>query len=130
MGLQLRELASWARSRKLLAMALVMLTLSIGILIGTLVSGRASATRSILPNGGTPLVLPSPVEMSHAFSGIVKRDEPAIVNISTTQVIDKGATSRQHSGGQGQIPSRTFSTASSTLPARDRRLSAAWGRGC
>src|SRR5579862_6140214 len=107
MGMQLRELASWARSRKLLAMALVMLTLSIGILIGTLVSGRASATRSILPNGGTPLVLPSPVEMSHAFSGIVKRDGPAIVNISTTQVIDKGATSRQHSG-TGSDPFQDF----------------------
>ena len=40
MGLQLRELASWAQSRKLLATFLVMLTLSIGILIGTLVSGR------------------------------------------------------------------------------------------
>jgi hypothetical protein len=39
MGLQLRELASWAQSRKLLTAVLVMLTLSIGILIGTLVSG-------------------------------------------------------------------------------------------
>jgi serine protease Do len=107
MGMQLRELASWARSRKLLAMALVMLTLSIGILIGTLVSGRASATRAILPNGGTPLALPSPVEMSHAFSGIVKRDEPAIVNISTTQVIDRTATSRQHSGS-GADPFQDF----------------------
>src|ERR1700722_2074191 len=98
MGLQLRELASWARGRKLLAMALVMLTLSIGIVIGTVVSGRVSATRPILASGGTPLVLPSPVEMSHAFGRIVKRDEPAIVNISTTQVIGRTATPKPHGG--------------------------------
>ena len=98
MGLQLRELASWARNRKILAMMLVMLTLSIGILIGTLVSGRVSATRPILASGGTPLALPSPVAMSHAFGGIVKRDEPAIVNISTTQVINRGSTSKQNGG--------------------------------
>lgn len=125
MGLQLRELASWARNRKWLAMVLVMLTLSIGILIGTLVSGRASATRSILANGGTPLVLPSPVEMAHAFSGIVKRDEPAIVNISTTQVIDRGTMLRQHGGG-GPDPFQDFFNrffdAPSTGPEAERSL--------
>jgi serine protease Do len=125
MGLQLRELASWARNRKWLAMVLVMLTLSIGILIGTLVSGRASATRSILANGGTPLVLPSPIEMSHAFSGIVKRDQPAIVNISTTQVIDRGTTPRQH-GGVGPDPFQDFFNrffdAPSTGPEAERSL--------
>src|SRR5579862_8092062 len=106
MGMQLREIASWAQSRKVLAAILVAVTLSIGIMIGTVVSGHVGATR-ILANGATPLVLPTPVEMSHAFSGIVKRDEPAIVNISTTQVIDRGATSRQHSGS-GADPFQDF----------------------
>jgi len=125
MGLQLRELASWAQSRKLLTAVLVMLTLSIGILIGTLVSGHAGATRAILANGGTPLVLPSPVEMSHAFSGIVKRDEPAIVNISTTQVITRETSPRQHSG-TGADPFQDFFNrffdAPSTGPQAERSL--------
>ncbi len=125
MGLHLRELAIWAQGRKLLATVLVVLTLSIGILIGTLVSGRASATRSILANGGTPLVLPTPTEMSHAFSGIVKRDEPAIVNISTTQVINRSAASRQHGGG-GADPFQDFFNrffdAPSTGPEAERSL--------
>jgi len=60
MGIQLRELASWARNRKFVASLLVGLTLSLGILIGTVISGRVIATHSFLPSGATPLELPNP----------------------------------------------------------------------
>ena len=45
MGLQIRELMDWVRRRKFFAGVLIVLTLAIGILIGTLISGRAMATR-------------------------------------------------------------------------------------
>ncbi len=45
--------------------------------------------------------------MSHAFSTIVRRDEPAIVNISTTQVIDRNTAPRQHGSG-GADPFQDF----------------------
>ena len=45
MGIQFRELWSWARHRKVLATLLVALTFGVGILIGTLISGRVLATR-------------------------------------------------------------------------------------
>lgn len=106
MGIQLRELATWARDRKLVASLLVALTLSIGILIGTVVSGRVNATRAFLPNGATPLELPSPVTLSGAFGAIVERDEPAIVNISTTQVIDRKG--QPQSRGRGADPFHDF----------------------
>jgi serine protease Do len=96
MGIQLRELSNWARRRTFVVGVLVALTLSIGILIGTVISGRVTATRAILSNGATPLELPNPVSLSNAFGAIVERDEPAVVNISTTQVIDR----------KGQPPSR------------------------
>jgi serine protease Do len=96
MGIQLRELRNWARKQTFVVGALVALTLSIGILIGTVISGRVTATRAILSNGATPLELPNPVSLSNAFGAIVERDEPAVVNISTTQVIDR----------KGQPPSR------------------------
>jgi len=96
MGIQLRELSNWVRRRTFVAGVLVALTLSIGILIGTVISGRVTATRAILSNGATPLELPNPVSLSNAFGAIVERDEPAVVNISTTQVIDR----------KGQPPSR------------------------
>ncbi len=54
MGIQLREIGAWARERKFAATLLVAATLAIGILIGTVISGRVNATHSILPSGATP----------------------------------------------------------------------------
>jgi len=99
MGIQLSELANWTRSRKFIVGLLVGLTLSIGILIGTVISGRVNATHSFLPSGATLLELPNPVSLSNAFGAIVERDEPAVVNISTTQVIDRKGQPRSRSGG-------------------------------
>ncbi len=85
------EILSWARNRKLLATLLVMATLGVGIVIGTLVSGRAGASRTTGESAaiGKPLAVPDPVVMSSTFSAIVKKVEPAVVNISTTQVIEQ-----------------------------------------
>ncbi len=99
MGMRRRKLASWARNRTFIVGVLVALTLSIGILIGTIISGRVTATRSFLPNGATPLELPNPVTLSNAFGAIVERDEPAVVNISTTQVIDRKGQPQSRGGG-------------------------------
>src|ERR1700758_706315 len=99
MGMQLRELARWVRNRTFVVGVLVALTLSIGILIGTVISGRVTATHSFLANGATPLELPNPVTLSNAFGAIVERDEPAVVNISTTQVIDKKGQPPTRGGG-------------------------------
>ncbi len=43
MGMQLREFATWARNRKILATLLVTVTLAIGMLIGTVISGHVGA---------------------------------------------------------------------------------------
>ena len=110
MGQQVREIFSWARQRKLLASAFLILTLVVGILIGSIVSGRTSAMKAMstfAKNNATPLSLPDPVPSSASFSGIVTRVEPAVVNIATTQVLErKPATSRKRRsqaapGGQG-----------------------------
>ena len=99
MGIQLREIGAWARERKFIATLLVAATLAIGILIGTVISGRVNATHAILPSGATLLDLPNPVSLSNAFGAIVERDEPAVVNISTTQVIDRKGQSQNRGGG-------------------------------
>src|SRR5579872_1659823 len=110
MGQQVREIFGWARRRKLLASAFLVLTLVVGILIGSIVSGRTSAMKAMstfAKNNATPLSLPDPVPASASFSGIVTRVEPAVVNIATTQVLErKPATSRKRratpGGGGGQ----------------------------
>ena len=45
MGDQVKELLNWARQRKILAGIFVSFTLVVGILIGSIVSGRVSATK-------------------------------------------------------------------------------------
>ena len=45
MGDQVKELMNWARRRKVLATGFLAFTLAVGILIGSIVSGRVSATK-------------------------------------------------------------------------------------
>jgi len=47
MGEQVRELFNWARRRKILAAVFVAFTLTVGILIGSVVSGRVSAMKGL-----------------------------------------------------------------------------------
>src|ERR1700687_3614118 len=91
MGQQVKELFDWARRRKILASLFVALTLVVGILIGSVVSGRVSAmkTMSFAGTNATRLAVPDPVPSSASFSGIVSRVEPAVVNIATTQVLER-----------------------------------------
>src|SRR5579864_3557401 len=105
MGIQIRELATWARNRKILATLLVTVTLAIGMVIGTVISGHVGAAHPFAAVGGTPLAIPDPVQLSSAFATIVKQVQPAVVNISTTQVIQqrgkgRGAPGQRNRGGE------------------------------
>jgi len=53
MGEQVRELFNWTRRRKILAAVFVAFTLTVGILIGSVVSGRVSAMKSLGFSGTT-----------------------------------------------------------------------------
>ncbi|HUI80245.1 MAG TPA: Do family serine endopeptidase [Bryobacteraceae bacterium] len=73
------------RAQKLLSFTLILFTLSIGIVIGTVInSGVKAAKDSTVAPGATPLTIPNPVELSTTFSQIAKSVEPSVVNISTT----------------------------------------------
>ena len=73
------------RAQKLLSFTLVLFTLSIGIVIGTVISSGVKAAKdTTVAPGATPLTIPSPVELSTTFSQIAKAVEPSVVNISTT----------------------------------------------
>ena len=93
MGIQFQELFSWARRRKVSAFLFVVVTLTLGIIIGTVMSGRALATRAQSATGATLLSIPDPIVLSNGFSAISKKVEPAVVNISTTQIIEKSKAS-------------------------------------
>ena len=91
------------RTQKFLSFTLVLFTLSIGIVIGTLInSGVKAAKDNQVAPGATPLVIPNPVELSNAFTQIAKQVEPSVVNISTTYE-PKPLTRSTPRGGKRQV---------------------------
>jgi serine protease Do len=70
----------WAYTLSILA------TLSVGILIGTVISYGVKGKEG-QKSDATPLSLPSPQQMSNAFSQIAKQLEPSVVNINTESTI-------------------------------------------
>src|SRR3974377_1675271 len=65
----------------------VLATLSLGILIGTVVSAGVKGKEKNPSADATPLQVPSPVKMSHQFSKIARQMEPSVVNINTESTI-------------------------------------------
>jgi serine protease Do len=85
------------RTRKLLSSCLILFTLSIGILIGTLLNTGVRAAKDQAAPGATPLVIPNPVQLSTAFSQLAKQLEPSVVNISISYE-PKSASATQKRG--------------------------------
>jgi serine protease Do len=107
MGIQFRELMAWVRHRKVFAGVLLGFTLGLGILIGTVIPGHVAAKRSGNGGGVALIPIPDPVNLSNGFSNVVAQVEPAVVNISTTQVF--GAPKAKSNGhGQGQDSFQDF----------------------
>jgi serine protease Do len=73
------------KTQKLLSFTMILFTLSLGVVIGTLVSSGVKAARSenATAPDATPLTIPSPVQLSGTFSQIAKMAGPSVVNIST-----------------------------------------------
>src|ERR1035438_776455 len=64
----------------------VLATLSVGILIGTVISYGVKGKEG-QKSDASPLTLPSPQQMSNTFSQIAKQLEPSVVNINTESTI-------------------------------------------
>ena len=83
----IRDWARGLREGKWEMRLALVVTLAVGILLGTLVSKGVRAGRDNPAPGATPLTVPSAVELSSAFSQVAKAVEPAVVNINTESVI-------------------------------------------
>lgn len=88
------------RDSKWLPGSLVLLTLTIGIVIGTLISSDVDAARKqpVAPDA-TPLLIPKAIPIENEFSTIAKRVRPAVVNI---QVEFQEKSSQAPSKGNSQ----------------------------
>jgi serine protease Do len=71
------------KANRFASTVVILATLSLGILIGTVVSGAVKGNQQNTSSDATPLKVPSPVQMSNQFSTIARQLEPSVVNINT-----------------------------------------------
>jgi serine protease Do len=81
-----RERLNWflgsLGERKLLSATLVLFTLALGILIGTLISTNVNAAKETpAAPDAKPLEIPEPVALSNEFTKIAQKIRPSVVNI-------------------------------------------------
>lgn len=65
----------------------ILATLTLGILIGTVVSAGVKGKEKSPASDATPLTIPSPQQLSSQFSQIARQLEPSVVNINTESTI-------------------------------------------
>src|SRR5438105_4609492 len=106
-----RASAFWVRfkANRLAYTLTILATLTVGILIGTVVSSgvKGKEGQSVKSSDATPLTVPAPQQLSNAFSQIAKQLEPSVVNISTESTVKNPHRRRARPGqgqGQGQGP--------------------------
>jgi serine protease Do len=121
------------RTRRVAYTLTVLATLTLGNLIGTVISkgvmGQESKRKSDSP---TPLAIPSPTQLSNQFTQIAKQLEPSVVNINTESTIKnphrrRGVPPDQGEGGEDQNPfddffDRFFGGPQNQGPIRERSL--------
>jgi serine protease Do len=84
-----RESAFWVslKANRWLYTLSILATLTVGILIGSVVSYGVKGKEGQKSSDATPLTIPSPQQLSNTFSQIAKQLEPAVVNINTESTI-------------------------------------------
>jgi serine protease Do len=95
------------RTQRLLFTLALLLTLTVGILIGTVLSGGGVHAKS----GPALLPMQSPQQLSNTFGQVAKTIEPAVVNISTESNIRtrrRTRGNRAQDNGNGSDPFQDF----------------------
>ncbi|MSO22859.1 MAG: Do family serine endopeptidase [Acidobacteria bacterium] len=85
------------RRRKLLFLSLILATLAIGVVIGTVINRSVNADNPGIAPGATAIVIPSPSQLSSEFSKIARQVEPAVVNINTETIVKAPSRDRRQS---------------------------------
>jgi serine protease Do len=82
-----QELGARGKTRRWVYLFSIVATLALGILIGTVISFGVKGKEGQKSSDATPLTIPSPQQLSSAFSQIAKQLGPSVVNINTETTI-------------------------------------------
>ncbi|MEZ5402943.1 MAG: Do family serine endopeptidase [Bryobacteraceae bacterium] len=87
------------KKQKVIPLTLILATLAVGIVIGTLVNTGVRAERNEKPiTDATPLAIPTPTQLGNDFTALVKKMEPAVVHVSTEYSGKKETQTAQRRG--------------------------------
>ena len=93
----------WAGNHRPLSTLFVLLTLAVGILIGTVISyGVRGQEKKVDSSDATPLQIPQPKQLSTVFTQISKQMEPSVVNINVESTMKNPHRRRPSPGDQDQ----------------------------
>jgi serine protease Do len=100
------------RANRFASTLVILATLSLGILIGTVVSAGVKGKEKNSSADATPLQIPSPQKLSSQFSQIARQMEPSVVNINTESTIKnphrRRAPGEEGPGGDEENPFQDF----------------------
>jgi serine protease Do len=101
-----RASAFWVRlkANRLAYTLTILVTLTIGILMGTIISYGVKGQEGKKASDATPLTVPAPQQLSNQFSNISKQLEPSVVNINTESTIKTPQRRRRAPGGTPGSP--------------------------
>ena len=101
--MDLRASAFWVRlkANRWAYTLTILVTLTVGILIGTVISYGVKGKEGQKSSDATPLTIPAPQQLSNTFSQISKQLEPSVVNINTESTIKNP---HRRSGGRSVHP--------------------------
>ena len=105
------RLAAWVsriRTRQPLSTLVILLTLTLGILIGTVLSHSGVKGSSNKHADPTLLPMQSPQQLSNTFGQVIKMVEPSVVNISTETNNKPRRRTGRPNRGDGQDPFQDF----------------------
>jgi len=110
MNPRLDDLMGRLRRQKFLSLALVIFTLALGIVVGTLITYGVKARDQVVAPGATPLAIPTPAQLSSAFVQIANSVSPSVVNINTSATVRPPTARRrqQQPRERGQDPFEDF----------------------
>jgi serine protease Do len=103
------------RTQRAISMLAILLTLAVGILIGTVLSRGGVKGNSVAPDGSLLPAMQTPQQLSSTFGQVAAAIEPAVVNVSTesTPKVRRRGNNRapnrgQRDNGGGDDPFQDF----------------------
>src|SRR5262245_43741311 len=95
---RLERIIETMKRRKLLFFSLILATLAVGVVIGTVINRSVNADKpGVAATGATAIAIPSPSQLSSEFAKVAKMVEPAVVNINTETIIRSQSRERRRS---------------------------------